>query len=165
MQSDADGWRLRGLVLAMPGEVPVRVEYDIDVDHGWRTRHVSIDLESGERHEQVQLTRDPQGRWTRGGRHLSALDACEDVDLSVTPSTNTLPIRRLGLAIGARRAVAAAWVRFPELTIERLDQVYTRIGEHRYRYESGGGAFTAELDVDAAGIVRNYPPVWERVDR
>lgn len=165
MRRGAEGWRLHGIVLAMPGELAMRIDYEVDVDFAWRTRQVSVALEFGDRRERAQLTCDPQARWTRDGIHLPALDSCVDVDLSVTPSTNTLPIRRLGLAIGESSAVTAAWVRFPEFTIERLDQVYTRTGQRRYRYESGGGAFTAELEVDAAGVVLNYPPAWERVGR
>jgi hypothetical protein len=85
------------------------------------------------------------------------------VDLAVTPSTNTLPIRRLDLAVGEGRDVVAAWVRFPGLTIEPLPQRYVRIAEHQYRYESRGGEFTAELEVDTLGVVVRYGSFWERV--
>jgi hypothetical protein len=77
--------------------------------------------------------------------------------------TNTLPIRRLAPAIGESIDVTAAWVRFPELTLEPLPQRYTRLSERRYRYESNGGAFVAELEVDDAGLVITYEGGWERV--
>jgi len=51
-------------------------------------------------------------------------------------------------------------VRFPELALEVLEQVYTRVGEHAYVYESAGGAFRRELTVDAAGFVLDYPGLW-----
>jgi len=41
-----------------------------------------------------------------------------------------------------------------------LEQVYTRVGEHAYVYESAGGAFRRELTVDAAGFVLDYPGLW-----
>ena len=36
---------------------------------------------------------------------------CVDVDLSFTPATNTLPIRRLGLDIGEEAEIHVAWLR------------------------------------------------------
>jgi hypothetical protein len=82
------------------------------------------------------------------------------VDLGFTPSTNTLPIRRLTLAVGASAPVRAAWLRFPELTLESLEQVYLRTAERTYRYESAGGQFVAVLEVGAAGLVSRYGDYW-----
>ena len=52
---------------------------------------------------------------------------------------------------------------FPELTIEPLPQRYLRLGERRYRYESAGGAFVAEIEVDDLGLVVSYEGGWERI--
>jgi hypothetical protein len=93
---------------------------------------------------------------------LEALHGLTDVDLGFSPVTNTLPIRRLDPAIGESVAVTAAWVRFPELTIEPLPQRYTRLAERRYRYESAGGAFVAEIEVDDLGLVTTYEGGWRR---
>ena len=79
---------------------------------------------------------------------------------SFTPATNLLPVRRLGLAVGARAAVPAAWLRWPDVALEPLDQVYARQAPDRYHYQSGGGAFTALLDVRADGFVVRYPGLW-----
>jgi uncharacterized protein len=87
---------------------------------------------------------------------------CLDVDLAFTPATNLLPMRRLGLAAGESGDLTAAWVRFPDLDVQPLPQRYTRLAERRWRYQSRGGAFTAELEVDDLGLVVRYPPLWER---
>lgn len=84
-----------------------------------------------------------------------------DADLESSPSTNTLPIRRLALAPGDTRAVAAAWIRFPSLEVQRLDQSYERLDERRYRYRSG--LFTADLVVDDDAIVLQYGVNWKAV--
>jgi hypothetical protein len=73
-----------------------------------------------------------------------------------------LPIRRLRLSIGERDSVRAAWVRFPELTIEVLEQMYTRTSEFTYAYESAGGTFRRELTVDDNGFVVDYPDFWRK---
>jgi hypothetical protein len=88
------------------------------------------------------------------------VQGCIDVDLGFSPSTNLLPIRRLKLAMGARANVRAAWVRFPELTLEVLEQTYTRMAELTYLYESAGGEFKRELTVNSDGFVVDYPGLW-----
>src|SRR4029450_5847699 len=70
---------------------------------------------------------------------------CVDVDLSFTPATNTLPIRRLGLDIGEEAEIHVAWLVWPELSVERVLQRYTRLAGGRYRYTQD--AFEAELTV------------------
>jgi hypothetical protein len=82
-----------------------------------------------------------------------------DADLGCSPSTNTLPIRRLHLGIGNSKTIKAAMIRFPDLVVEPVAQTYTRLDEYTYRYTSG--AFDSELIVDEDGVVAQYA-AWER---
>ena len=50
----------------------------------------------------------------------------------------------------------------PGLTLEPLEQTYRRTTATTYHYEAPAHAFTAELEVDAAGFVVRYPGFWER---
>jgi hypothetical protein len=45
--------------------------------------------------------------------------------IAVTPATNTLAIRRLSLEVGSSESIIAAWVKFPDLTVQPLSQRYT----------------------------------------
>jgi hypothetical protein len=87
------------------------------------------------------------------------LKGCTDIDLGCSPSTNTLPIRRLRLVIGATSTIQAAWVRFPELDVVKAAQTYSRLDEFTYRYTSGD--FSAELTADDDGLVMTYAE-WQR---
>jgi hypothetical protein len=40
---------------------------------------------------------------------------------------------------------------------------YTRTGDRTYRFESDGGAFQADLEVDDEGLIVRYGSVWTRV--
>jgi len=84
-----------------------------------------------------------------------------DLDLNFSPSTNSLPIRRLGLAVLHEAEVQAAWHRFPSFTLEPLTQRYRRLDATTYRYESAGGKFMTELRVNPAGFVTRYGDYWE----
>jgi hypothetical protein len=105
----------------------------------------------------IELSVDAARRWWLNGAECTAVAGCIDLDLNFSPSTNLLPIRRLELAIGQEAAVRAAWLRFPGFSLEPLEQYYRRIHEAAYRYESAGGRFVAELQVNAAGFVTRYP--------
>ena len=58
--------------------------------------------------------------------------------------------------------MSAAWLKFPDVTLEILSQRYTRLEADRYLYQSGS-SFSAELVVDDLGLVAFYPGGWERM--
>lgn len=154
---------IQGCVLGTLEAKPYRVDYLVRCDRGWKTRSVSARTTFGLVHRSIELERDVSDSWRRDGARLAELDGVVDIDLAITPSTNTLPIRRLSLELGGEAEVDAAWVGFPGLEVERLSQRYVREGDRAYRYESGGGSFTAALEVDEQGIVVRYGELWERV--
>ena len=154
------GFAMSGLILQAQEAAPHVVRYMIRVDESWRTRSVEVDLEAGDRRH-VSLNADGQGHWMRDDQPLGELDGCIDIDLEWSPSTNTLPIRRLGLGPGEAKTLAAVWVRFPSLEVQRLEQSYERFAQGRYRYRSG--RFTADLAVDGDGLVLQYGVNWKAV--
>ncbi|HYW06590.1 MAG TPA: putative glycolipid-binding domain-containing protein [Longimicrobium sp.] len=156
-----EGARLKGTVLLAQDGAPLHVEYEIECGAGFATRVARVTILAPEPRA-LELRVDDEWRWWLDGREIESVAGCRDVDLSVTPSTNTLPIRRLVLPVGGTAEVTAAWLRFPEMTIKPLRQRYTRIAERLYRYESPDHSFTAELRVDEHGIVIDYPPAWRR---
>jgi hypothetical protein len=157
---EADGWRLIGVAVLAESGRPCRIEYDIRCDVQWKTRRCVIVGHIGEQRVSLDVERSTSGVWSIGGAAMTALDGCDDIDLGFSPATNLLPIRRLALPIGAQSIVRAAWIRFPELTAEVLEQTYARLSADRYLYESAGGAFRRELQVDAFGCVIDYPGLW-----
>ena len=158
-----DGWELSGTVLVALDGRPLRAHYQVVCDADWATREVNLETSTGGPTRTLRLTADEERRWWSAGEELLPLRGCVDVDLGVSPSTNTLPIRRLGLEIGADVDIGAAWVRFPELEVTRLDQRYARFGASHYRYQSlpDGHAYT--IEVDDLGLVRRYEDGWECV--
>jgi hypothetical protein len=128
-----DGWLFESTVLLALGTTPIRVQYRIACDAAWRTRTVEIACVEGLEARAMQIAVDARQQWWVEGVERVDLRGCLDTDLGVTPATNTLPIRRLRLAIGASEEIAAAWVRFPEMTITRAMQRYTRVGAQSAR--------------------------------
>jgi hypothetical protein len=158
----ADGWSLEGTCVLADEGGPSQASYTISLRDDWSTERVEAFVRDGNGERSIQLEADGERRWFEGDKEVPGLRGCVDVDLGVTPSTNTLPIRRLNLAVGETRAIDAAWVRFPNLSVEHFPQRYTRLATDRYRYESLDSGFTAELDVDELGLVVRYEGLFER---
>jgi uncharacterized protein len=156
-------WILRGTVLAIARTAPAEARYEIVCDGSFRTRraHVSLRDAAGER--SLGITAE-NGHWFVNGNEVQEVGGAIDIDLGWSPATNTLPIRRLNLEIGQSSGeFRAAWVRFPDLTLQPLPQEYVRLAQKEYRYSSRGGAFTARLLVDDHGLVTQYEGFWESV--
>jgi hypothetical protein len=156
-------WILEGEAVFAENRLPCSLDYRVVCDESWRTLAASIYGQVGLALVEVEVEVDASERWWLNGHEVPEVRGCIDVDLGFSPSTNTLPIRRLGLDVGASSPVSAAWLRFPQLDLTRLEQVYTRLSPAVYRYESAGGRFMRELEVDEHGIVTLYPDFWQAV--
>jgi hypothetical protein len=156
------GFTLEGTVVTSFDGVPAEGGYLVSTDPAWLTTDVSVTLILGDEAKEVALGA-ADGSWSVDGEARPDLDGCLDVDLGISPSTNTLPIRRLSLPVGASAELDAAWVKFPELTVERLAQRYTRLDDQRWLYESIASGFRAQLQVDPDGMVIDYERIWRRV--
>lgn len=154
-------WHLQGTVLLEDDGRPCRLDYAVVCDSAWRTLWARVNGWIGRTQVNQRVARNLAGEWRQNGILCTAVQGCLDIDLAFTPMTNLLPIRRLDLAIGASAPVRAAWLRFPDLGLVPLEQAYTREGERSYRYESGGGKFTAPIEVDEQGLVLRYGSFWQ----
>jgi hypothetical protein len=136
--------------------------YRVRCDERWRTRYAWLKIVAG---GELELHGDGEGHWRNGhGVVLSEIEGCIDIDIAATPFTNTLPIRRLQLAEGERRPISVAYISTPDLQLTRAEQAYSCIGLNReYRYEGIFRNFTANLTVDADGLVIDYPTLFTRL--
>lgn len=161
------GLTLEGVVVGnREGQYGAR--YFVRTDAAFRTREVRVDYVAGPR---LHIEADGDGHWRDlvGNRPIPSLNTCLDVDIGVTPATNTLPIKRLKLNEQESRDIAAAYVPLPsqiegDFLPRRAEQRYTCLTpKRRYRYEGLFRAFTAELEVDEFGLVLDYPDTFRRV--
>lgn len=109
------------------------------------------------------LTALRSGRgWVVDGELRPDLDGAREVDISVSPLSNTLPIRRLNLAVGESADIITAYLTLPDLTVTFDPQRYTRLSEREYLYESRDSDFRRTITVDDTGLVIDYPGLFER---
>lgn len=148
-----DGTRFASTVLGSFGELA----YILTVDEGWRFQHLNLSV--GDR--STSLRREPEG-WMVDGQRRKDLDDAEEVDISASPLTNTLPIRRLRLEVGQYADIVTAYISVPGLHIVPDPQRYTRLSVDQYLYESRDSDFTRTITVDDEGYVLRYPGLFLR---
>jgi hypothetical protein len=154
LEAGPDGLRLAGVVLTAAHGTPLDVRYVVEAGPDGLTRRVALELDGGA--VRRVLLADGAGRWRwEGGPELAGVAGSLDVDLTITPATNTLPIRRLAaLEMGQAADFQMAWVQFPGLEVLASAQRYQRLAADRWRFSTDD--FTAELLVDPDGLVLDY---------
>ena len=158
------GAELRGMAVFRDERGPTALCYRVRCDPEWRTTEGEIRGWSGGRQVELLLRRDHAGRWSLDGADCPAVSGCLDLDLSFTPATNLLPLRRLGLAVGRVAEVRSAWLEWPGSVLAPLVQRYTRRSPAEYGYEAelpGGEVFAGVLRVDPDSWVLDYAGLWQ----
>ena len=166
LAASGSGVVAHGVVIGLEAGRPFRIGYEVHCDGRWRVRNVRVAAPDSER-PVLELLADGDGRWKRrGGEPVPELEGCIDVDISATPFTNTLPIRRLGLEPGESEELVVTYIRVPELMVgperQRYGCLEGRANGGLYRFEALPSGFTAELPVDADGLVIDYPGLFRR---
>jgi hypothetical protein len=156
-----------GVVIGVEENVAFRIRYTIHCDLQWQVRNVTVGS-LGENKQMIRLESDGLGNWVNEWRHsVPELKGCFDVDITATPFTNTLPIRRLRLAPGQSAEIKVVYFTIPEMQIRVEPQRYTCLETSsaggRFRFESLSDGFTAVITVDADGLVEDYPGLFKRV--
>jgi hypothetical protein len=151
------------IVVGMDEATPVAARFCIRCDERWRTRRVEAEVIGDQR--RLVLLGDGAGKWQdAAGNALPHLDGAIDVDLPLTPFTNTLPIRRLGLGAGQSADLRVVYILLPAFEIVVDPQRYVCLEPlRRYRYESLDSDFVREIEVDGEGLVVSYPDLFRRV--
>lgn len=158
--SHGSSWHLTGTALFAHEHEPCNLSYAIICNSNWRTVSAKVSGHVGDKSIELHILADDSGKWSINDQACPQVDGSIDIDLNFSPSTNLLPIRRLNLQKGQSALARAAWVRFPSFNVESFEQIYSRIDELTYRYESMDGTFGANLRVNETGLVIDYPGLW-----
>ncbi len=131
--------------------------YRILCDESWRVTEVEINEIGND--GWIELSHDGAGNWLDASANpLPELNGAFDIDVSITPFTNTIPIRRLHLDRGQSNEILARSHPYDDR------QRYTCLEPGKlYRYESLDSEFTRDIEIDDRGLVVTYPGLFRRV--
>ncbi|UCH75892.1 MAG: putative glycolipid-binding domain-containing protein [Rhodospirillales bacterium] len=149
---------------------PYRVHYAIDISSDWEMRSATFRLISSlQPTDGIELSVNENCTWhDSNGQPIADLAGCHEIDLPCSPFSNSLVIRRLGLARGESAEISVACLELPQLSVKPVRQRYTCIeplGEDGgvYRYEPLSRGPAHDLQVDPEGLVTDYPGAFRRV--
>lgn len=142
--------------------------YKVVADKHYFTKEVWVSYLGGQK---LYLTTDSKGNWYDNIQEsdLPELEGCLDVDIGVTPATNTLAIKRLKLDQQQAQGIFTAYVPLPaeienRFLPQKAKQRYTcLIKNEKYFYEGLFRSFSADLIIDEMGLVYDYPDTFRRL--
>ena len=144
-------------------EQPFAIGYEVEINNDWRVTAFRVESLDGT-NRQIAMNSDGNGVWfDRDGAQQAEFDGCFEIDITLTPFTNTLPVKRLSLTVGEQKRISVLYIELPEFNIKRVEQIYTRLGERVFVYEGYPKDFRAEIRVDEDGFVTDYPELFRRV--
>ena len=141
-----------------------RVEYLIMLNESWEAYYCFVKSQFNDEIKELELEKD-QNKWSLNGKYNDSFDGCTDVDIPLTPFTNSLPINRLKLSLGQEENIDIIYIDLFENSIKHVKQKYRRISSELYKYENVPNDFEAEIKVDKEGFVIDYPQLFTRTYR
>jgi uncharacterized protein len=157
------GWLLSGAAVFSDNDRPCHLNYEVATDTVWKTRRAKIFGFIGNNAVDLRICSTSQQRWFADGVQQDKVGGCMDLDLGFTPATNLIAIRRLALKVGQRAEAPAAYLAFPKMRLEMLEQTYHRTGRTTFDYTAPRFGYADTLEVGPSGAVISYPDLFEQV--
>lgn len=162
LDSKPEGIVAKSYLTGTIDQKPYALAYKVELTPEWQVKRFGV-WSLANVSKQIVLSTDLNGHWfDSGGAPQSQFDGCYDIDLSITPFTNSLPINRMKWYKGKKQRVDVLYVRLPDFEPHKVAQYYTQLQDFRYFYRDGTVDFTADLQVDKDGLIIEYPGLFTR---
>ena len=139
-----------------------RTEYFIKTNKNWEINFLAVNHDLNGKTRSLRLQHDINGHWKMNGKAAKRFSDCRDIDISLTPFTNTLPINRLNFTEKKEQTIDVIYLDILEWKIKRVKQSYTRLSNNIFKYENVPNNFEASIKVDKKGLVVDYPGLFSR---
>jgi len=159
------GSEINSVIIGKYDEKIYRVEYNIKTNQHWETLYAEVQCQHNNHREKLLLENDGKGNWMMNGKQTDQFRGCVDIDIPLTPFTNTLPVNRLNLGLNQACQIQVIYLDLLEQHVRPVKQRYVRLSETEYHYENVPNDFEAKIEVDELGFVVDYPTLFVRTAR
>lgn len=143
-------------------DIPFAMEYDMALTADWGIKEVSIKSLLDAR--VIKLLQRGKQWYDANGEHMAEFDGMEMVDISISPFTNTLPIKQLHFEGQEPQKVDMIYFDENNFSLQRVQQIYSQIDERTYRYHDIElPDFVSDIVVDDDGMIIDFPELFRRV--
>ena len=115
-----------GTIVGMANRQPININYQILLDRDFGITSLTL-KETDCKPFLIQMTRKNKKWFDEKGIHLEQFDKCDDIDISLTPMTNTIPINRLHLIPGQSQSLFVIYIDPLKNDLEVAQQSYTNL--------------------------------------
>lgn len=160
IDADEEGTTIIGMINSI-GTEDVSMVYSVAINEKWEPIIVSLTGNIGNYEIDEFYMRMEGNTWLKNDESKE-FAGCDFVDISLTPFTNTLPIRSLNLQPGESKIINVLYFDVVGAEVKAVQQQYTCVDKHHYRFQNVPNDFEAVIEVDDEGFVINYPGLFER---
>lgn len=160
-----NGYVAKSFITGLTAEgQPIALTYRVELTSDWQIKKVGV-WGLADVTQRIILLHDLQGQWfDENGKHLIQLDGCQFIDISLSPFTNTIPIKRLSFQHSEKQAITVAYIDALAFSARKVTQYYSHNFANIYRYQDGEVRnFKVDLRLDEDGLVVKYPKLFNRI--
>lgn len=158
-----EGYKVDSTIIGHYEGLIYKTTYKIRIGADWTTRSFELSSLHGNKRWSLMGARRPSGSWAINSELLNSYENCYDIDISLTPFTNTLPINRLQLSPQQTQQVNVLHIDVLSNSHKRAVQQYSCRKPMEYKFENVPNDFEAVLTVDEYGFVEKYPQLFDRL--
>jgi hypothetical protein len=157
------GTETTSCIIGFDNNAVYKAEYKISTDHLWQTISLEIKTQCNDLIQTIKFQSDGKGNWRTNEQPSTIFEGCIDIDISLSPFTNTLPINRLNLSEGQSETIKVLYIDILNHKLNMVRQVYTKLTKTKYKYQNVPNDFESIITVDEDGLVVSYPQLFKRV--
>ncbi len=162
ISSNKQGTKIASSIIGLYEGRIYKVDYTIKVNSKWETQEIRIRARHSDHEQEIVLLKDNEDGWIMNNEKAYAFTGCIDVDIALTPFTNSLPVNRLKMREGEEQTISVIYFDLLNWDVKPVKQLYRKISENSYHYENIPNNFQADITVDKQGFVIEYPGLFNR---
>jgi hypothetical protein len=139
-----------------------KVDYQILTNLKWETLVFEVQTQCNDSREFLRFEAMQHGGWLANGESTKLYNGCIDVDISLTPFTNSLPINRMQAALAQQQEITVIYIDVLHQRIKPVRQLYKKNSQSNYHFENVPNDFEADIAIDDSGLVVDYPGLFVR---
>ena len=136
-------------------------EYCIKTNKDWETFFVELKYRHSNNQVKLILKKENDS-WLLNNAKANEFNNCFDIDISLSPLTNSLAVNRLKLSNNQEQKIKVIYINILEQELKPVEQIYKRLSKTKYLYQNVPNDFEAEIEVDESGFVVSYPSLFKR---
>jgi len=155
----ADAHEIHSMIIGLHNGRIFQVEYQIRTDVNWQSLFVRISSDI-DRKTLITILEKKGESWFLNNCPAPEFEQAAFVDISLTPFTNTLPVRGLPWTKD-QQTIDVIYFDLPAGEVRLVQQKYKQIDGSHYNFATADGRFEATITVDFEGFVTDYPTLFK----